>query len=171
MIGSTRERQQRQPPVDAEHHDAHDGQGEEVVHDGQDAAGEHFIDGIHVGREPRNQAPHRMGVEEAHVQLLHVAEDVAAQVEHDLLPDPLHQIGLDEFEQVRRQQRDDVDFGELGNAVPRVGRRGGAPATWCSAPGLPDHVAVDADLDQVGPVTSARDLSVTETDEMIACHQ
>ena len=63
-----REGQQRQPPVDAEHHDAHDGEREEVVHDGQNAAGEHFVDGVHVGGEARDQPAYGMRIEEADVQ-------------------------------------------------------------------------------------------------------
>jgi hypothetical protein len=34
------------------------------------------------------------------VHALHVAEDVAAQVEHDLLAGPLHQVGLDELKEI-----------------------------------------------------------------------
>ena len=144
-----RERQQRQPPVDAQHHDAHDAEGEEVVDDGQNAGGEHFIDGVHVGRQPGDQPPHRMGIEEGHVKLLHVAEDVAAKIEHDLLPDPLHEIRLNEFEQVLQTEDGDIDFGQLGDSVPWVGRQP-PPDPGGRSAGLVHHVQVDADFHQVG---------------------
>ena len=83
-------------------------EGEEVVDDGQDAAGEHLVDGVDVGGEAGDQAADGVRVEEADVHALHVAEDVAAQIEHDLLAGPLHQVGLNEFEEVSRElQRQD----------------------------------------------------------------
>ena len=106
--------QQRQPPVDGEHHDGHDGQHEEVVDDGQNAVGEHVVDGVHVGGQARDQAAHGVDVEEAHVHALHVAEDVAAQVEHDLLAGPLHQVGLDELQGISSDQKGEVDLGQAG---------------------------------------------------------
>ena len=116
-----REGQQRQPPVDVEHHDGHDGEGEEVVDDGENAAGEHFVDGVDVGGDARDQAAHGMGIEEADVHALHVAEDVAAQVEHDLLAGPLHQVGLDKFEEIGGDLCHQKDHGEAGDALHGVG--------------------------------------------------
>ncbi len=87
----------------AEHDDGHDGEVEKVVDDGQHAGGKHFVDGVHVGGEAGDQAADGMGVKEADVHALHVAEDVAAQIEHDLLAGPLHQVGLNEFERDRRR--------------------------------------------------------------------
>ncbi len=87
----------------AEHHDGHDGEVEEVVDDGQHAGGEHFVDGVHVGGDAGDQAADGVGVKEADVHALHVAEDVAAQIEHELLAGPLHQVGLDELERDRRR--------------------------------------------------------------------
>ena len=43
-------------------------------------------------------------VKEADVHALHMAEDVAAQVEHDLLAGPLHQVGLNELKEVGGDQ-------------------------------------------------------------------
>jgi hypothetical protein len=62
-----------------------------------------------------------MRVEEAHVHALHVAEDVAAQVEHDLLAGPLHQVGLDEFEEIGGDLGHQKDHGEAGDALRGVG--------------------------------------------------
>ena len=91
---------ERQPPFDGEHHDGHDGEVEEVVDDGEHAGGEHFVDGVHVRGQAGYQAAHGMGVKKADVHALHVTEDVAAQVEHQLLAGPLHQVSLNEFEEI-----------------------------------------------------------------------
>ena len=101
--------QQGQPPVDGEHDDGHDGEVEEIVHDGQHAGGEHVVDGVDIGGEARDQPAHGMGVKEADVHALHVAEDVAAQIEHDLLAGPLHQVGLDELKEIGAQQRAQIN--------------------------------------------------------------
>ena len=120
----------------AQHHDGHDGEGEEVVDDGQNAAGEHFVDGVHVGGDAGDQAAHGMGVKEADVHALHVAEDVAAQVEHDLLAGPLHQVGLNELEEIRGDERTEIDPGQLGDAVKgSAGRR--RVSQLVAEPGLP----------------------------------
>src|SRR5579863_8812575 len=118
--GENGEGQQGQPPVDAKHHDGHDRQREEVVDDSQNAAREHLVDRIHVGGETRDQTPDRIRVEEADVQSLHVAEDLAAQVEHDLLAGPLHQVSLNELEQIGRDLQTEIDQGELRDTVHRL---------------------------------------------------
>ena len=131
-----RESEQRQPPLDLEHHDGHEGEREEVVDDGENAAGEHFVDGVDVGGDAGDEAAYGVGIEEADVHALHVAEDVAAQVEHDLLAGPLHQVGLDELEQVGRNLADEVDDREPGDAL-RIGsvgrwrtRKAVGPPSW-----------------------------------------
>ena len=135
-------------------------QGEEIVDDGQNAAGEHFVDGVDVGSDARNQAAHGVGIEEANVHALHVAEDVAAQVEHDLLAGPLHQIGLDEFEKIGRNQRHQEDHGQPGDAMHGVGGQVAEEETSRSAlmaykrrprdAMVGGEVAVDAHHDEVG---------------------
>ena len=59
-------------------------------------------------------------VEEAEMHALQMAEDLAAQVEHDLLAGPLHQVGLDKFEDVGNQQRAEVEQASLGDAGHRL---------------------------------------------------
>ena len=122
------EGQQRQPPTDGEHDSGHDGEHEEVVHDGQNAVGEHVVDGVHVGGEARDQAADGMNVKEADMHALHVAEDVAAQIEHDLLAGPLHQVNLDELEEIRRNQHDEVNRGEARDALHGGLQEAGAQA-------------------------------------------
>ena len=51
--------------------------------------------------------------------LLQVAENLAAQIEHHLLPGPLHQVGLHELERKRKDQQPDVQSANLRNAVER----------------------------------------------------
>ena len=51
---------------------------------------------------------------------LHVAEDVPAQIEHDLLPRPLHQVSLKKFKCIGDKQRPQVDCCQLGYSGHRV---------------------------------------------------
>jgi hypothetical protein len=51
------------------------------------------------------------------VHALHVPEDVAAQIEHDLLADPLHQVDLNELEEISRDQHGQVDGGQARDAL------------------------------------------------------
>ena len=97
--GQHGEGDQRQPPVHPQHDEDNSGEHEDILKDGKDAGGEHLVERVHVAGEPRDQASHGIRVEETDVHALHVAEDLAAQVEHDLLPGPLHQVGLHKFQQ------------------------------------------------------------------------
>ncbi len=154
-------RQQRQPPVNVEHHDGHDGEGEEVVDDGQDPASEHFVDGVDVGRNASDESTNCVRIEEADVHALHVAEDVAAQVEHDFLAGPLHQVCLNELEEIRRDLGDQEDQCESSNARYRVSgqmskKEGGRSAFVTQDRGARaafsrGKVAVDADHHEVWP--------------------
>ena len=117
------EGQKRQPPIDGEHDGGHDGQREGVIDDGQHAVGKHVVDGVHVGGEARDQAADGVNIEESDVHALHVAENVAAQIEHDLLADPLHQVNLDELEEVGRDQECEVNCGKPRDALHRSCRK------------------------------------------------
>ena len=122
---------------------------EEVVDDGEHAGGEHLVDGVHVGGEARDQAADGVRVEEADVHALHVAEDLAAQVEHDLLAGPLHQVGLNKLQTEGQDQRGEVDSGNLRDAVHGIGAEAsGEPVQMLVRPQR--HVAVDGDLDEDG---------------------
>ena len=50
-----------------------------------------------------------------------MTEDLAAQVEHDLLPRPLHVVGLREFQKEAEAEQEDVKRANLGNADQRAG--------------------------------------------------
>ena len=54
---------------------------------------------------PRHQPPTGLRSKNADMHPLDVPEDLAAQVEHDLLPGPLHQVGLQKLQRKRQQQR------------------------------------------------------------------
>ena len=109
-------RNQRQPPVHAQHDDDDQNQHKNVLEDGKDARGKHLVQRVHIAGQPGDQASHRVAVEEADVHALDVAKDLAAHVEHDLLPGPLHQVGLHELQQVAQHQGAQVDAGDLGHA-------------------------------------------------------
>ena len=121
--------------------------------------------------------PTGVRVEEPHVHALHVAEDVAAQIEHHLLPGPLHQVGLDEFEEIGRDQQRQVDPGQLRNALPGIG--GEMPRQPCARAEAVQHARCAAPLSappgkyrsmpsitRNGPATSLIDFSVTASEEM-----
>jgi hypothetical protein len=55
---------------------------------------------------------------------LEVAEDFFAQVEHDHLPGPLHEIGLQVFEEETEEQESDVEQSDLRDTDQRFGAEG-----------------------------------------------
>ena len=59
------------------------------------------------------------------MHLLQVAKNLAAQVEHDLLAGPLHQVGLRIFEDEADCQRGHIDKSNLSNANDRIGTQPG----------------------------------------------
>ena len=93
-------------------------QHEDVFEDRDHAGGEHFVQRVHVGGDARDQAADRVAVEEADMHALQVAEDLAAQVEHHLLPGPLHQVGLGEFQHEAEDQQNEIDAADLADAGP-----------------------------------------------------
>ncbi len=112
---------QRQLPVHAQHHAEDAGEHEDIFEDGDHAGSEHFIQGVDVGGDARDQAANGVLVEEGYVQALQMAEDLAAKVEHHLLASPLHEIGLQEFEQETENEQSDVNGSDLRDAGDGVG--------------------------------------------------
>ena len=83
------------------------------------------------------------------MQPLQMAEDLAAQIEHYLLPAPLHDVGLRELQQKAEQQQSDVHSGDLRNAGQR---------SWTEIAieermgfGFVGEVFIDGDFGQVRP--------------------
>src|SRR5258707_4335 len=76
----------------------------------------------HVGSNAANQATQGMIVKEPDMHALHMAENIAAQIEHDFLASPLHQVGLDEFKKIGGDQRNEVNQGQARDAMDGIGR-------------------------------------------------
>ncbi len=112
---------QRQPPVHFQHDDENAGEHEDVFEDRHHAGGKHIVQGVHVGGDAGDQAAYRVLVVESDVHALQVAEDLAAQVKHDFLAGPLHEVGLQEVEEKSEDQHAYVDGGDLRDAGQRPG--------------------------------------------------
>src|SRR4029077_13360217 len=93
---------------------------EYVFKDRHHAGGEHFIQRVHVSGNARDQAADGILVKEPDVHVLQMAEDLAAQVEHDLQAGPLHQVGLGIFQAKADQEQGQIRSAELGNADQRT---------------------------------------------------
>ena len=132
-----------------QHDDDDEGQHEDVFEDGEDAGGEHLVERVDVGGDAGDEFADGVAVEEGGGHALQMAEDLAAQIEHDLLPGPLHHVGLQEFEDVGDEQRAEVEEADLRDAGH------GMRAEMAGEPGellrrRVRHVGVDGDLDQIG---------------------
>ena len=95
------------------------GKHEDIFKDRNHAGGKHFIQRVHIGGDARHQPANRIPVIEADVHVLQMAEDLAAQVEHDFLPGPLHEIGLRVFQSKADQQQRQIGEAQLGDADQR----------------------------------------------------
>ena len=80
------------------------------------ARGEHLVQRVHIGGDAGDEAADGIFVEENDILRLDVAEDLAAQIEHDLLAGPLHQVGLDELEEERHAKRGEIKARNLCDA-------------------------------------------------------
>ena len=93
-----------------------EGEGEDVLEDGEHAGGEHLVERVDVGGEAGDEAADGVAVVEGGRHALQVAEDLAAHVEHDLLAGPLHEVGLQQFEQEGEEQRAEIESGDQRDA-------------------------------------------------------
>src|SRR5262249_39975382 len=89
-----REGDQRQLPVHAQHDGQYADQHKDVLEDGDHPGSEHLVDGINIGGNTGDQPAHGVLVIEADVHTLQMTKDLAAQVEHDFLACPLHEVDL-----------------------------------------------------------------------------
>ncbi len=96
--GHDQQRHERQPPVDHEHIDRQADEQPDVGDDADDALDDRLLDRLDVARHARDQPPDGGAVEVAEVQALHLAENLAPDVEDDPLPEPVDQIGVAEPE-------------------------------------------------------------------------
>ena len=126
------EGEQGQPPVDLEHEGGHENEVEEVIDYGQHAGGEHFVDGVYVGGDAGDEASDGVSVKEADVHALHVAENVAPQIEHQLLTRPLHEVDLDKLEKICAKDCGQIDGGQPGDALVRIGGKAAGEPVGCA---------------------------------------
>ena len=78
-----------------------------------------------------------------------MAEDLAAEIEHDLLAGPLHHVGLNELEAEDEGERGEIEEAELGDSVDGVGREVVGKPRMLAVGGI--KIGVDGDFDEVGP--------------------
>ena len=145
-----RDGEQCQRPAHLQHDDDDEDEHEDVLEDRQHAGGEHLVERIDIRGDAGYQLADGVMVEEGGRHALQVAEDLAAQVEHDLLAGPLHGVGLQKLQQVGDEERAEVEKTDLRDAGHR------ARAEVLGKPGelrrrRVRHVGVDRDLDEVGP--------------------
>ena len=131
--GEQRETRQREPPVDPQHDRDDARETEHVEHDGHRPSGEHLLQHVDVRGEPRDHAPDRVLVEEAHGEPLDAREERDAQVGEAPLREHHGEVLLA------------VVRGELG----RDHREVHEPERTQAARVVPRDVAVDTDLHQV----------------------
>ncbi len=97
--GKHRERNQRQLPVHAEHDGGNSGQNKNIFKDRHHAGSEHFVQGVYVRSNARDQAADRILIVKPDMHVLQVPEDLLAQIKHHHLACPLHEICLQVVEQ------------------------------------------------------------------------
>src|SRR5579871_183436 len=112
---------EREPPVHPQHDDHDSGEHEDIFKDRHHAGGKHFIQRVHICSDARYKAANRIPVIEPDVHVLQVAEDLAAEIKHDFLPSPQHEIGLRVFQAKADQQQREVGKSQLGDANQRNG--------------------------------------------------
>ena len=103
-------------PAHAEHDEDDEEKNEDVFKDGEDAGGEHLVDGVDVRGDTGDELADGAAVEEGGLHALDMGEDLAAHVEHDLLAGPLHEVGLDELEKEGEDKGAEVEKGALRDA-------------------------------------------------------
>src|SRR6185312_866347 len=138
-----------EPPLHAQHDGDDEGEGKDVFKNGDDAGGEHFVEGIDVAGEAGDEAAYGVAVIKGDMHPLEVGEDLAAEIEHDLLAGPLHEVGLGKLAEVGNEEGSEIDAGDLGDAGPGiVAEPAGEPLGL--GRGMAGHIAVDGDGDEVG---------------------
>ena len=102
-------------------HDGHNAGQHEYIFEDRDHTGcEHLVQCVHIGGNASHQASNWIFVVKTNVHALQVSEDLAAQIEHHLLPGPLHEVGLQELQQETEGQQAHIERGNLGNADQRL---------------------------------------------------
>ena len=87
----------------------HEKQHQQIAQDHQQSGREQFVERVHVGGDARDQATHGIAIEESDIQPLQVRHQLAAEIEHGFLSDPLHQILLAEIADQRRADGEQIE--------------------------------------------------------------
>ncbi len=146
--GEDGEGEQGEGPAHGKHDGDDVGEGKNVFKDGEDAGGEHFVERVDVGGDAGNETTDGIAIEKGDVHALEVAEDFGAEIEHDLLAGPLHEVGLDEFEQKAEDEGTEVEAGEFRDAGHGDGAEvAGEPGVLAGGGG---EIGIDGDLDEIG---------------------
>ncbi len=108
------------PGTQFEHRQDDEAEHQQVAQNHEQPGGEQLIEGVDVGSEPRDQTAHRVAIVEGDIQPLQMPHQLAAQIEHGLLSDPLHQVLLAEVAEHGADQRREVKEGDLDQPFPGV---------------------------------------------------
>ena len=123
------QRDDGQRPAHAQHDDNNGDQGDGVLEDIEHAGGKHLVERVDVGGDAGDEPADGIFIEKGDILRLDMAEDLAAHVEHDLLPGPLHQVGLQQFQQEGEGEREQIQTAKLSDAGRGVrGKKTNQPA-------------------------------------------
>ncbi len=111
------EAHQREPPVHQQQGDDDACERQHVAEHRDNAGGEEIVERVDVGSHACHEAADGIAVVVAEVELLQMAVNLAAQVEHDLLPDLLQRVGLVEFQHEQPGERREQHAGNRAEAV------------------------------------------------------
>ena len=95
--------------IEAHHRHEDPEQEEYVAHERHEPRGEQLVQDVDVVRDARHDAADRVTVEVRHRQPLQMAEERHAQVQHDVLPDLLHDLRAEIAERQAHEQSDQVE--------------------------------------------------------------
>ena len=118
---ASRQSSQNRTPDDAR-------EEQDVAEDRHDAGREELVQGVHVGGHPGDQPADGVAVVEGDGQALQVAEDLPAQVVHDVLPHELHHVALGVEHEEREHQGHQVDHRHDRQPLGGHGGRDRSPA-------------------------------------------
>ena len=136
--------------AELEHGEDDEAESEQVAQDGHEARGEELIEDVDIGGDARDKAADGIAVVESDIELLQMRHQFAAQVEHGLLADVLHDVHLGELEEEDPEQGGEVEHRNLRESGERVGGEEGIDRRG-DAIGGGGHVAVDGDLGEQRP--------------------
>ncbi len=116
--GQRQERDDRQAPVERDHHRDDADEGDDVPHGVERARREQLAHGVDVVGGARDEAPDRGAVVVAEAQALEEEEDRRAQVGHGARPGELHRVHLRERERLHDDEEDREGHAVLHEAMP-----------------------------------------------------